>query len=368
MATSKAKGNFFQEHWDWLVAAAGVAAFLAAVALTVSALGESPDDARSSYQSQLNAVTPKHEGVAPADLDALNKAYRLVKTPPALHDIDPRKASFLASEARVICQKADESAEGKACGRPIPALAESCPFCGTKQHVVKVEADSDHDGLPNDWEVKYGLNPNDPTDADKDKDGDGFTNKEEYLAKTDPTDPKSHPDYLESLSIAGAIQQTFLPFWFKAYSPVPGGFRFTFQRVDKDGKDVKGYSASLFAKKDEPVGNTGFVVTAFTQKTEMRAIRGSSNKRTVDVSEVELTRKTDGKKLVAVMSVRRIPIEAQVELAYDRNVHSWKKTVAIGTEIDCNGEKYVVKDLKPAGNGCELTLSGVGFKKEKTIR
>ena len=41
--------------------------------------------------------------------------------------------------------------------------------------------DSDHDGMPDDWESSAGLNPNDSSDGNKDKDGDGYTNIEEYL-------------------------------------------------------------------------------------------------------------------------------------------------------------------------------------------
>jgi hypothetical protein len=46
--------------------------------------------------------------------------------------------------------------------------------------------DSDHDGMPDQWELKYGLNPNDPSNASADADGDGYTNLEEYLNGTDP--------------------------------------------------------------------------------------------------------------------------------------------------------------------------------------
>ncbi len=42
-------------------------------------------------------------------------------------------------------------------------------------------ADDDHDGLPNRWEEKNGLDPNDLSDGAKDTDGDGYTNLEEYL-------------------------------------------------------------------------------------------------------------------------------------------------------------------------------------------
>jgi hypothetical protein len=48
-------------------------------------------------------------------------------------------------------------------------------------------ADSDGDGMPDEWEIRYGLDPNDASDAAKDKDGDGYTNLEEFLNGTDPT-------------------------------------------------------------------------------------------------------------------------------------------------------------------------------------
>src|SRR6185369_8080678 len=52
---------------------------------------------------------------------------------------------------------------------------------------VAAPLDTDHDGMPDDWEKKYGLDPNDPSDGPKDSDADGYTNLEEYLNGTDPT-------------------------------------------------------------------------------------------------------------------------------------------------------------------------------------
>ena len=46
--------------------------------------------------------------------------------------------------------------------------------------------DTDGDGIPDWWEEKYGLNPNDPSDAAKDCNGDGYTNIEKYLNGLDP--------------------------------------------------------------------------------------------------------------------------------------------------------------------------------------
>ena len=41
--------------------------------------------------------------------------------------------------------------------------------------------DTDGDGMPDEWEKANGLNPNDPSDANKDCTGDGYTNIEKYI-------------------------------------------------------------------------------------------------------------------------------------------------------------------------------------------
>lgn len=46
--------------------------------------------------------------------------------------------------------------------------------------------DADHDGMPDEWEAIFGLDPNDSSDSSGDLDGDGFTNVEEYLNDTSP--------------------------------------------------------------------------------------------------------------------------------------------------------------------------------------
>ncbi len=48
--------------------------------------------------------------------------------------------------------------------------------------------DTDKDGIPDDWELKYGLNPNDATDAAKDLNKNGISNLDEFKLGFDPTD------------------------------------------------------------------------------------------------------------------------------------------------------------------------------------
>jgi hypothetical protein len=64
--------------------------------------------------------------------------------------------------------------------------------------------DSDHDGIPDEWELKYGLNPHDAADAQQDLNHDGYTNLEKYLNGIDPT---KHVDYRLSENNKNAFDQ-----------------------------------------------------------------------------------------------------------------------------------------------------------------
>ena len=52
-------------------------------------------------------------------------------------------------------------------------------------------ADADSDGLPDDWEKKYNLNPKDSNDAGSDANGDGYTNVEDFISGLSPTAKKT---------------------------------------------------------------------------------------------------------------------------------------------------------------------------------
>lgn len=66
------------------------------------------------------------------------------------------------------------------------------------------QTDSDGDGMPDGWEVRYGLNAS-ANDAGTDADSDDFTNLEEFLAGTDPSDPDSHANSVLTIPNAWAI-------------------------------------------------------------------------------------------------------------------------------------------------------------------
>jgi hypothetical protein len=69
-------------------------------------------------------------------------------------------------------------------------------------HNEPAALDNDGDGLPNTWEVTYGLNPNDPADASISTSGDGWTNTEKFDLGVFPT-----TSYLTTLPFLETFEQ-----------------------------------------------------------------------------------------------------------------------------------------------------------------
>jgi len=60
-----------------------------------------------------------------------------------------------------------------------------------------------HPPIPNIWWLENRIDPGYEDSPDRDPDGDGFTNLEEFLAGTNPNDPKSHPPLIAKLKYVG---------------------------------------------------------------------------------------------------------------------------------------------------------------------
>ena len=146
-----------------------------------------------------------------------------------------------------------------------------CSFCGKDIRVFKsaliiTADDSDGDGLPDKWELQYGLNPKDPTDAKGDVDTDGFTNLEEYQAGTDPLNPKSRPTYAKKLYTAEVVSVPLglrLKHFGNAGENIPlENWDIQIETLRKNGRVLKQHFKSLGSNNTIVVNKRTYIIDA----------------------------------------------------------------------------------------------------------
>lgn len=376
---SRSGNSFFAAHYDKIAAAAGITVLLAGAALFALSLGDDPDMAADAERANLARMKPDETGVKPVDMVAYDIASRQMRNPPSITEIPVMSESFLASERRIACK----GVPGKPCGMALPGDAKvcpECPYCGAKQEEKKkVVLDADADGLPDEWEKRHGLNPALASDASEDTDGDGFTNAEEYAAKTNPTDKNDHPDYLDSLKIVLPLKETYMPFIFIGARQVAAGWRCDFfdaSQKDDYGRQGRTLSAVVETKggdKRYEIGAevkkpSGFELVKYERKEKKVARKGMKGMQvTVDASEATVRRIRDGKEIVLVFTedkkAKTAPVDVQATLSYERGAVK-NMDVTPGSEIDLNGTKYKITAIERVGNGAKVVIEhGISGKK-----
>ncbi len=121
----------------------------------------------------------------------------------------------------------------------------------------------------------------------EDTDGDGFTNEEEWLAGTDPTDPKVHPPLLSKLQY---LRQDVVNNRIRFLQYLGGNAKPANLRITVRLEDVPG-APQHDLKLGETIPGTGLVITSF----EPRRKPDPSGTFTLDASLVLITEKSSGR-------------------------------------------------------------------------
>jgi hypothetical protein len=140
---------------------------------------------------------------------------------------------------------------------------------------VKEFPDRDGGGIPDEWEERFRLDAFNDGDDRADADGDAFTNLEEFLADTDPRDPRSVPPPGSKLRVARIIRRPFDRV-FTARMKTKDEDRFQLNSrtgrtyFHQIGDEVLGYTIEAYLP-DDPAGET-LVLRRGTE--EVRLVRG----------------------------------------------------------------------------------------------
>lgn len=196
MKANRSGGNLLQQHYDKL------ALVLVLLLLTVSAVVLVMQVAARRQGQERGGDLSTSGGQKAVSLDVSNYNQRVegLRNPIS---VPPGSQRLAVGELRVACVND---------GKPIPYDALVCPFCGTTQPEGPGKGrDSDGDGIPDEDEIRMGLNFADPTDARLDPDGDRYSTFEEFKAdpKTIHTNAASFPPPHTKLRLAGVKVDVF---------------------------------------------------------------------------------------------------------------------------------------------------------------
>ena len=331
----KQNANFLKQHYDKILVVASLLLLVGSLVALIS--GTSDANARRRvFQADLKRMRPDNPRAEKISDFAFSAANEMLEVPYQM----PTGGTFLVAAERVYCVQ---------CRRPIRLDADSCPYCRAEQPTGEVSEDwdSDGDGIPDAVETALGLNPRDPTDAEGDMDADGFTNLEEYQAKTDPAEAASHPPKFDFLRVSGIEVRKF-PFVLKSHTESNNKVRFQFNRGNQ----------SYMLLKGQTLGKTGYVLSDFSVTEEEVKVKGLSKPRKMRLATVTLVKDKD--KLV--LKEGEPPINGMFVVSFvclkdaERTVYTAER----GGSFEFEGETFVLDGIDQKAGTADVTQKSSG--------
>lgn len=242
---------------------------------------------------------------------------------------------------------------------------------------VPVSDDADNNGLPDKWEEEYKILGTKDVDPDKD----GFTNQEEYQAKTNPVDATSHPLYVTKLKLAQApkteqLEALLAPHVKKDFS---GTIRL--KDVSAESSDPSKWEAEFSFKTGKKVKTLSYTINEeilYRMKTSNDKVLPSIGFRLVEVKDAKkakdrkavIERITDvgGEKLRMECSVGKPIMTPYALIVFENQIDHSRIETKTGAEIQLGSEKtglekYKVISVEGSGNASEVILEDVRKQK-----
>lgn len=163
--------------------------------------------------------TEKPSDYEPVDF-AADKKYKMETIFSEWNEVEPTEASATKTQLMTPYPMAEcVYCHALIPASSYPAIGETrngkCRACGKALAPrIKVEddlagkSDVNANGIPDDWEKEMNVDAN-YVSAESDEDSDGFTLIQEFKAKTNPTDPLSHPKYITQVNVSAVSRTRF---------------------------------------------------------------------------------------------------------------------------------------------------------------
>jgi hypothetical protein len=308
--------DFFKAKYDRVILAAAAALLLASSAFVILGVYQFKDTF-----SQFLQPFDQNKNIKPVPLDPINAAHTALQHPPkwGIHN-----GSLFVSKKYVL-KPNDTIQLFDAGGEPY------------------------HPPVPNIWFFENHLD-GEILQADvleQDSDNDKFTNFEEWKAKTDPQDPKSHPPFTDKLRLKKFIQ-------------IP--FRIVFQARDDETFQINTIDLkrpSQFLKVGDMIAGTPFKIEKFEEKSV-------TNKLGIpeDTSELTIRSQTTGEEMVLPIGkiVNSPDVYAEFKYLWDNSEFTKKKDQDFQLSpndkttyklIDIDQSQALIKNL---GTGAEIKV------------
>jgi hypothetical protein len=225
--------------------------------------------------------------------------FRVASAAPALKSASPPGK---AGEMQQAAEKLHQPPQWVFGGRSGLFVPEK-HFIGANGLPATLQSTMVHPPVPNEWLDQFGLPIQDADVLEQDPDGDGFTNIDEWEGHANPTDPKSHPDYLTKLKLKSYSQEPFR-LVFSSWVSGPDGETFAINTIDFK-------QPTQFLKVGDAIAGTQFKIMNFEEKYQPNQY-GTN----VDVSELTLRHGQTGEELKLIKEQVAMSPESVATLVY----------------------------------------------------